>query len=91
MIGSIVLAVLTAAVAFAFGFHTRVARYRQRPRAATFAAFFYPGTIAFGVVILFDHPVTDPAWLQYPLLLAVPYTAGFGLHALLHRRDADDD
>jgi hypothetical protein len=43
----------------------------------------YPGAIVFGVLMLWDDAVVQPAWLQMLLFLVAPFVLGFGAHRLL--------
>lgn len=43
----------------------------------------YPGAIVFGVLMLWDDAVVQPAWLQMLLILVAPFVLGFVLHGLL--------
>lgn len=43
----------------------------------------YPSAVVFGVLMLWDDAVVQPAWLQMLLFLVAPFVLGFGAHWLL--------
>lgn len=73
----IFIAIGLALVTLDFGVRMNAARTRTVIERWRFVPFLYPIVIPCGLVMLWNHPVIEPAWQQFALLIAAPFAIGF--------------
>ncbi|MFS0853623.1 hypothetical protein [Microbacterium sp. 179-I 3D4 NHS] len=82
-------AVIVATAALCLGITTRIARHR-RMRGATFTLIAYPLVLAVFGLRSAEHPLFGPLWLQFLVLIALPFAVGYGAHAITTRHRTGD-